>query len=195
MGKKKSKVRSKIKAAGVKATRAREKSAVEEKALEASIIQACISGDVTKLRRWAQQHMHFVLRGEPILCYAAGHGTLDVVQCPVTELGTDVNQSGERGCSPLYIAAQFGHVAIVQDLAKQGADLGRVASNGAAPLYIAASWGRLDVDRALTRCRARCQRRPARHGRVHGVVHCSLKWPPACGALPIKIESGRQPRM
>jgi ankyrin repeat protein len=53
------------------------------------------------------------------LFLAAQFGDLAIVQCLVKELGADVNQANDAGCTSLYIAAQGDHLAMVQILVKE----------------------------------------------------------------------------
>ena len=65
--------------------------------------------------------------------------------------GADVNyrDSDYRGCTPLFIAAQKGHDAVVRALLDAGADKDLADNNGATPLMAAAIYGHVTVARAL----------------------------------------------
>jgi ankyrin repeat protein len=72
------------------------------------------------------------------------------VQFLVKELGADVNKAMQKGLTPLYIAAENGHLAVVRLLvAEFGADVNQAANDGATPLCIAALNGHLAVIRLL----------------------------------------------
>jgi ankyrin repeat protein len=45
---------------------------------------------------------------------AAQEGDLEAVQCLVKELGANVNLGDETGCTPLFAAAQKGHIFVVR---------------------------------------------------------------------------------
>ena len=57
------------------------------------------------------------------------------------ELGADVNQSDTDGETPVYVAAQNGHEAVVQQLVAADAALNQSNNNGATPLFMAAQKG------------------------------------------------------
>jgi ankyrin repeat protein len=66
--------------------------------------------------------------------------------------GADVNQGDRDGVTPLYMAAQQGHVALVQCLVKKlGADINQTTHDGATSLYIAAQQGHLPVVQCLVK--------------------------------------------
>ena len=54
-----------------------------------------------------------------------------------------------QGATPLFIAAQNGHLDVVRHLVEVGADKDKARDDGATPLYIAAENGHLDVVRHL----------------------------------------------
>jgi ankyrin repeat protein len=57
------------------------------------------------------------------------------------ELGADVNKARNDGVTPLYIAAQVGHEAVVRALIEAGVDVNRAADDGVTPLYVGAQQG------------------------------------------------------
>ena len=65
------------------------------------------------------------------------------------EVGADKDQADNYIISPLYIAAQNGHLDVVRHLVEVGADKDQAQNSGATPLYIAAENGHLDVVRLL----------------------------------------------
>jgi ankyrin repeat protein len=72
------------------------------------------------------------------------------VQWLVKEFSADVNKARGDGVTPLFIAAQNGHMAIVRCLVKElGADVNQAANGGFTPLLIAAQNGHLNVVRLL----------------------------------------------
>jgi hypothetical protein len=115
----------------------------EEKVPEATIVQACTAGDITRLRRWARMGVR-VSSGQPLFD-AAAHGKLDIMRCLVKELGADVNQTAHNGITPLLVAVQFGRLDVARCLVKElGADVnqasldGVVLLDGLSPIHIAA---------------------------------------------------------
>jgi ankyrin repeat protein len=64
--------------------------------------------------------------------------------------GADVNQATQDGTTPLFMAAQKGHLEVVRALVTElGADVNQATQDGATPLLIAAGKGHLKVVRAL----------------------------------------------
>jgi cytohesin len=53
------------------------------------------------------------------------------------EAGVDVNKANNVGVSPLYIAAQNGHEAILSALIEAGADVNKASNDGETPLIVA----------------------------------------------------------
>jgi ankyrin repeat protein len=62
-----------------------------------------------------------------------------------------VNAVCKDGATPLYVAAEFGHVDVVKRLVQAGADLEAPFQTGATPLYIAAYKGHADVSKTLVK--------------------------------------------
>jgi ankyrin repeat protein len=80
------------------------------------------------------------------------NGRLDLVRFLVEELGADVNDRGPMGFTPLYAAAERGHIAIVVCLVKElGAHVDLAAEDGATPLHHAAQVVHLTVVRILVK--------------------------------------------
>ena len=52
------------------------------------------------------------------------------------EAGADVNKAADDGETPLYVAAEVGHDAIVQVLIQAGADINMATDDGSTPLSI-----------------------------------------------------------
>jgi ankyrin repeat protein len=71
---------------------------------EDELVQACIRGDMAKLRQSAKRG----IRGSSAqpLCQAAALGKLDVMRRLVSDFGGDVNQADDQGNTPLFVAAQ-----------------------------------------------------------------------------------------
>ena len=73
------------------------------------------------------------------------------------EAGADVNKATDVGATPLYIAAQNGHEAVVRALIELGADINKAKDDGWTPLFIAAEKGHETVVRALIEMNNVCQ--------------------------------------
>jgi hypothetical protein len=57
----------------------------------------------------------------------------------VKEFGADINQADNKGCTPLFIAAQHGHESVVRCMVKElGADINNSTHDGRTPLMVAA---------------------------------------------------------
>jgi ankyrin repeat protein len=57
--------------------------------------------------------------------------------------GADKDKADEEGCTPLFMAAQQGHLAVAQYLVQQGVDKDKAWDNGATPFFKAAQNGHL----------------------------------------------------
>jgi ankyrin repeat protein len=69
---------------------------------------------------------------------------------PIDTRQAMVNQARDTGVTPLYVAAQQGHLAVVKYLITQGkAAVNQACQDGATPLYVAARKGYLEVVRYL----------------------------------------------
>ena len=60
------------------------------------------------------------------------------------ENGADVNMLDRSGCTPLHLAASFGHKAIVELLLVKGADI-HARVNGSTALHLAAEKKHIEV--------------------------------------------------
>jgi hypothetical protein len=117
---------------------------------EEMLIRACVSGDISQLRRWAKRGFR-VSSGRP-LCHVVGHGMIDKARFLVNELEADANGIDEQGFTPLGIAAQMGNLEMSKFLVKElGADVHRQSKDGFSPLYVAAQAGNLQTVRCLVK--------------------------------------------
>ena len=54
------------------------------------------------------------------------------------EGGADINKAeDEDGCTPLYVASEYGHVEVARALVEGGADITKATNAGSTPLQIA----------------------------------------------------------
>jgi hypothetical protein len=69
--------------------------------------------------------------------------------------GAAVNQATQDGATPLFIAAQIGHAAVVQLLVKEcgGAAVNQATQNGGTPLHAAAHQGHGEIAKWLVEAR------------------------------------------
>ena len=59
--------------------------------------------------------------------------------------GADKDKADKNGTTPLFLAAQNGHLNVVQSLIEAGVDVNQANKNGATPLYMAAQEGHTAV--------------------------------------------------
>ena len=87
--------------------------------------------------------------GLTALLAAAGSGALQSVKLLASGCA-DLNKPREpSGATPVFLAAQTGHLAVVDWLIENGADKDRANNTGATPVYVASQNGKLDVVRLL----------------------------------------------
>ena len=86
---------------------------------------------------------------DPVLVYACRLGRKEVVNWLLAQQGVSVNQTKGDGATPVLIAAQNGHLTVVQALLEAGASVNQANSNGFTPLSVAAQEGHLKVVQAL----------------------------------------------
>ena len=65
------------------------------------------------------------------------------------EANADKDQAVNDGATPLFIAAQQGHLEVARLLLEANADKDQANENGTTPLFIAAQQGHLEVPRLL----------------------------------------------
>ena len=63
--------------------------------------------------------------------------------------GAAVDRARNNGCTPLFIACQFGHVDAARLLLDNGAAVDRAQKQGATPLFITCVVGHIDLARLL----------------------------------------------
>jgi cytohesin len=57
------------------------------------------------------------------------------------ELGADINKANDDGATPLYIATEKGHEAVVRALIEADADVNKANDDDETPLFTAAEEG------------------------------------------------------
>jgi ankyrin repeat protein len=121
--------------------------------MDDQIWDLCRRGDIDGLRDLRRRGVRVV--GADPLCKAAFYGApLAVLRVLVRVLGADVNGRDVRGCTATFLAAQKGHVTVVQYLVKElDADV-NCAHKGISPLHVACHSGQFDVVRCLVKFRA-----------------------------------------
>lgn len=105
-------------------------------------------GKHEKLRSYLCKNIKTDL-GETLLYLAAKQGKLDGLDNLLKDSLANIETAANDGSTPLYIAAQNGHLEVVIALLQAGADINQPANDGKTPLYIAAENGHLDMVQAL----------------------------------------------
>ena len=75
---------------------------------------------------------------------AAENGHEEMCRMLVEKFGCCINESADNGFTPLFTAAQFGHLAVVQVLVELGADIEKGAGF-ATPYTVAKEYGHIEV--------------------------------------------------
>lgn len=68
--------------------------------------------------------------------------------------GADPNSRRLTGTTPLFFAAQGGHLDVVKILMKTGASVDTPSADGGTPLFVAAQGGHVKIVRELLDCGA-----------------------------------------
>jgi hypothetical protein len=81
------------------------------------------------------------------LYFASLQGQLEAVRWLLAQEGIDVNRGNTASTSPLLIASEHGHEAVVEALITAGADVNHQNCGGHTALVAASSWGRTAIVR------------------------------------------------
>ena len=116
---------------------------------ERELFDACIFGDVGKLRRLLRHVNVDINIGSQygtLLCYASYNGRPGIVRELLSRPGIDVNLATQEANTPLYFAAQDGYVEVVKLLlAAPGINVNLAEKSGSAPLSIAVEQRHVEV--------------------------------------------------
>jgi hypothetical protein len=117
-----------------------------------AINDACDRENLAQLRQWGRQGVR-LSSAMPLIEFTFSGMSLDMYRCLVKDLGADVNGAQQNdGGTPLFVAAQNGHLALVKCLVKElGADVSQTENEGATPLFMAAQQGHLAIARCLVK--------------------------------------------
>jgi ankyrin repeat protein len=63
--------------------------------------------------------------------------------------GANVNRADHNGCTPLFLATEQGHLAVIKLLIERGADVNKYIGHGLTPLHNAGCNGRLSTAKLL----------------------------------------------
>ena len=80
---------------------------------------------------------------------ACGAGLAVTARRLVEEDGGRVDEGDRWGCTPLFIACQYGHLEVARLLVEKGADMDKANDAGATPLFLACRKGHLEVVQLL----------------------------------------------
>ena len=120
---------------------------------ERELIDACINGDIGKVRRLLR-HVNIDINmgseyGTP-LCIVSYNGRSGIVRELLSRPGIDVNLATKEGSTPLYYAVQEGYVEVIKLLlAAPGINVNLATDVGITPLYIATEVGHVEVVKLL----------------------------------------------
>jgi len=112
--------------------------------------------DAILTEMWGKDFIFHDEYGESCDCHGKGMWRqVAAGKCPCArggvQAGADVNAARtDNGCTPMFVAAEKGHLEVVRVLVEAGADVNAAkTTDGATPVFIAAQNGHLEVVRAL----------------------------------------------
>jgi len=85
------------------------------------------------------------------LFIAAIFGKIESIEYLVQQLGADVNARNDKGLTPIFLAAQAGHVNSIECLEQLGADIDARDNFEATPLILAAFAGKFECVKCLVK--------------------------------------------
>ncbi|XP_043469121.1 poly [ADP-ribose] polymerase tankyrase isoform X1 [Leptopilina heterotoma] len=124
--------------------------------VEAQLLEASKSGDLTAVERILQSNPHAVNcrdldgRHSTPLHFAAGYNRVPVVEYLLAH-GADVHAKDKGGLVPLHNACSYGHYEVTELLVKHGASVNVADLWKFTPLHEAAAKGKCEIVRLLLR--------------------------------------------
>ena len=105
------------------------------------LFNAIEEGNLTKVKRLMKQEISVLAPDGSFSLFhlAAQIGEADIIKAmSASALGADVNTMDESDVTPMLMAAQNGHVNVINALCGLGADITTPTTNGGTPVLIAA---------------------------------------------------------
>ncbi len=116
---------------------------------DAELFGACIKGDPGRFRqfiRFGKVDVNMSDKLGTLLCHAAYGGCTAITRELLSMPGIDVNLAQHKGATPLYLAAQWRHVKVVELLlAARGINVNLATTEAATPLHVAAQKGHVEI--------------------------------------------------
>lgn len=118
-----------------------------------TLIAACTDNDVPTVRRLLSKNTVSISEstddGESLLSMACSAGYYELAQVLLAMQAAQVEDKGQKDCTPLMEAASAGHVEIVKLLISHNADVNAHCATGNTPLMFACAGGHVEVVKEL----------------------------------------------
>ncbi|KAL5283184.1 ANKRD17 family protein [Megaselia abdita] len=118
-----------------------------------TLISACTGNDVNTVKRLLGSNKNFSLNetddGESLLSMACSAGYVELAQVLLQTSAAQVEDKGQKDCTPLMEAASAGHLDIVKLLIAHNADVNAQCATGNTPLMFSCASGHVEVVKEL----------------------------------------------
>ncbi|XP_037909760.1 ankyrin repeat and KH domain-containing protein mask isoform X3 [Hermetia illucens] len=136
-------------------TKMRGANSPKEKAIfSRTLIAACNDNDVTTVRQLLGKNSNIPINestedGESLLSMACSAGYYELAQVLLAMSAAQVEDKGQKECTPLMEAASAGHVDIIRLLISHNADVNAQCATGNTPLMFACAGGHVEAVKEL----------------------------------------------